>query len=139
MAQAQTEIGAAAKRLAADYPNDDRGRGVTILPLWNAPFDGAKELLPMLCVALIVAIFVLAIACANVANLLLVRSLSRRHEMTVRLAIGAGRERLVRQLVTEFAILAFLATLPGRGGVRGAWRAHLLVWRRRWFRPSPAA
>jgi macrolide transport system ATP-binding/permease protein len=113
LAQAQSEIGAAAKRLEADYPNDDRGRGVTILPLWNAPFDGAKELLPMLRVALIVAIFVLAIACANVANLLLVRSLSRRHEMTVRLAIGAGRERLVRQLVTECAILAVLATLGG--------------------------
>jgi macrolide transport system ATP-binding/permease protein len=125
LAQAQTEINAAAKRLETDYPNDDRGRGVTLLSLWNAPFDGAKELLPMLRVALIVAIFVLVIACANVANLLLVRSLSRRHEMTVRLAIGAGRERLVRQMITECAILAALATL---GGLAAAyWARNVLT------------
>ena len=124
--QAQTEINAAAQRLATDNPNDDRGRGVTLLSLWNAPFDGAKELLPMLRVALIVAIFVLVIACANVANLLLVRSLSRRHEMTVRLAIGAGRERLVRQMITECAILAALATL---GGLAAAyWARNVLTY-----------
>ena len=126
LAQAQTEINAAAQRLAMDNPNDDRGRGVTLLSLWNAPFDGAKELLPMLRVALIVAIFVLVIACANVANLLLVRSLSRRHEMTVRLAVGAGRERLVRQMITECAILAALATL---GGLAAAyWSRNVLTY-----------
>jgi len=113
IAQAQAEITAAARRLETDYPDIDRGRGVEILPLWKSPFDNAKNLLPTLRVGFGVVLFVLFIACANVANLLLVRSFARRHEMTVRLALGAGRSRLIRQLVTEGAILATLATVCG--------------------------
>jgi predicted permease len=134
-AQAQAEISAVAKRLETAYPATNRGRGIRLYPLWQTPFNNAGALLPTLGIALAVVVFVLLIACANVSNLLLVRAFGRRHEMTVRLAIGAGRGRLLRQLITEGLILSTLAAagglvvanwcrnllvllLPARGGVR---------------------
>ena len=107
--QAQQEISAVAKRLETDYLATNRGRGIKLLPLWKAPFNQAYELLPMLEIALGVVFFVLLIACANVSSLLLVRALGRRQEITVRLAIGARRERLLRQLLTEGLMLAMVA------------------------------
>lgn len=124
-AQAQEEVSAVAKRLETEYPATDRGRGIRLFPLWQTPFNGARLLLPTLRVALAVAVFVLLIACGNVGNLLLVKSIARRHEMTVRLAIGAGRGRLVRQLLTEGMILAALA---GAGGIALAyWMRNALL------------
>jgi macrolide transport system ATP-binding/permease protein len=111
--QAQDEISAVAKRLESDYPATDRGHGIQLLPLWKTPFNGAAAIFPTLGIALAVVVFVLLIACANVSNLLLVRSLLRRQEMTVRLALGAGRGRLVQQLFTEGLILAAIATAGG--------------------------
>src|SRR6266487_5140058 len=70
-------------------------------------------MLPTLEIAVAVVVFVLLIACANVGNLLLVRSLLRRHEMTVRMALGAGRGRLLKQLFTEGLILSILAAAGG--------------------------
>jgi len=111
--QAQAEISAVASRLENDYPATNRGRGVRLIELWNHPFDKASEMLPTLRILLVVVILVLFIACANVGNLLLVRSLARQHEMTVRLAIGAGRGRLLRQLLTEGLILSSIGAVGG--------------------------
>src|SRR5207302_9266027 len=114
-----------ASRLENDYPATNRGRGVRLMELWNHPFDKAGEMLPTLRILLVVVILVLLIACANVGNLLLVRSLARRHEMSVRLAIGAGRGRLVKQLLTEALLLAALGTAGGI--VVAYWCRHALV------------
>ncbi len=99
-----------------DYPATNRGRGIRLYPLWQTPFNNAGTLLPTLGIALAVVVFVLLIACANVSNLLLVKTFGRRHEMTVRLAVGAGRGRLLKQLLTEGLILSALAAV---GGLRG--------------------
>jgi macrolide transport system ATP-binding/permease protein len=123
--QGQAEISAVAKRLESDYPDTNRGRSAQLWPLWQTPFNNAGTLLPTLEIMLGVVFFVLLIACANVGNLLLVRSFARRHEMTVRLAIGAGRGRLVRQLLTEGVILSAFGTV---GGLLVAhWCRHALV------------
>jgi predicted permease len=123
--QAQSEISAVAKRLEADYPATNRGRGIKLWPLWQTPFNNAGALLPTLEIMFAVVVFVLLIACANVGNLLLVRSFARRHEMTIRLAIGAGRGRLLKQLFTEGLILTAFGAV---GGLFVAyWCRHALV------------
>jgi macrolide transport system ATP-binding/permease protein len=123
--QAQQEISAIAKRLETNYPATNRGRGFQLWPLWQTPFNNAGTLLPTLEIMLAVVVFVLLIACANVGNLLLVRSFTRRHEMTVRLAIGAGRGRLLRQLFTEGLILSALGAAVGL--LVAHWCRHALV------------
>jgi predicted permease len=111
--QAQAELSAVAARLEQDYPETNRGRGIRLYPLWQTPFNNAGALLPTLGIALIVVLSVLLIACANVGNLLLVRAFARHQEMTIRLSVGAGRGRLVRQLVTEGVILSAVAAAGG--------------------------
>jgi macrolide transport system ATP-binding/permease protein len=111
--QAQQEVSAEAARLESAYPATNRGHGIRLWPLWQTPFNNAGTLLPTLEIMLVVVVFVLLIACANVGNLLLVRSFARRHEMTVRMAIGAGRERLVKQLITEGLVLAAFGAIGG--------------------------
>jgi predicted permease len=111
--QAQAEMSAIAARLETDYPETNRGRGVRLFPLWQTPFNNAGALLPTLGIALVVVLAVLLIACANVGNLLLVRAFARQQEMTIRLSVGAGRGRLVKQLMTEGLILSAIAAAGG--------------------------
>jgi macrolide transport system ATP-binding/permease protein len=124
-AQAQQEFAAISGRLEAEYPATNRGRAIRFWPLWQTPFNNAGTLLPTLEIMLAVVAFVLLIACANVGNLLLVRSFARRHEMSVRLAVGAGRSRLLKQLLTEGLILS---AFGAAGGLLVAyWCRHALV------------
>jgi macrolide transport system ATP-binding/permease protein len=123
--RAQSEMSAIARRLEMDYPATNRARGVRLYPLWQTPFNGAGTLLPTLRISLLVACFVLLIACANVGNLLLFRSFGRRHEMTVRLSLGAARGRLLKQLLTEGLILSILAA--GGSLAVAYWCRNLIV------------
>ena len=123
--QAQQEVSAVAKRLDADYPATNRGRGVKLWALWQTPFNNAGTLLPTLGIMLVVVVFVLLIACANVGNLLLVRAFARRHEITVRVAVGAGRRRLLQQLLIKGLVLSALAATGGL--LIAHWSSHLLV------------
>ena len=131
--QANAELHAISQRLEKDYPETNRGHDLSLSPLWRTPFNQAGNMTSMLAITMAVVFFVLLIACANVSNLLLARSLLRRHEMTVRLALGAGRRRLIQQLFTEGLILSLIAAV---GGIAVAyWCRNALVL----SFPSPAA
>jgi macrolide transport system ATP-binding/permease protein len=111
--QAEKELNSIAQRLENDFPETNRGHGVQLMPLWKTPFNGASTMSQTLAITMAVVFLVLLIACANVSNLLLARSLLRRHELTMRLALGAGRRRLIKQLVTEGLLLSIIAAAGG--------------------------
>jgi macrolide transport system ATP-binding/permease protein len=111
--QAQAELNSISQRFEKDFLDTNRGHENQLVPLWKTPFNGAGNMSSTLAITMAVVFLVLLIACANVSNLLLARSLLRRHEMTMRLALGAGRGRLVRQLVTEGLLLSLIAVVGG--------------------------
>jgi predicted permease len=126
LARAETEMKTIASRLEQEYPAENEGRGLTLLPITEAglnPNDRSTHLraggLLLGAVAL-----VLLIACANVANLLLSRSLARGREIAVRLAQGARRAHLVRQLLVESLLLFVVG--GGLGLLFGIWMRDLL-------------
>jgi putative ABC transport system permease protein len=121
VARARAEVQAIGDRLSREHPEDE-GRGATVVAIRDQLAGAAERPLMILTGAVV---FVLAIACANVASLLLGRSVARRRDIALRRAIGASRVRIVRQLLTESIVLALAG---GVAGVAiGAWGASALA------------
>ena len=111
--QARSEIAGLARRMAEADADTNTGISATVLPLWKSNFGMQGALLAPLEILMAVCFVVLAIVCANVANLLLARFTARQREFSVRLALGAGRFRLARQVLTESLVLASAGALAG--------------------------
>jgi predicted permease len=105
--QAQAEMNLLMQQIAEQYPDSHQGRNdVTLDPLWRSPFGANSVLSTFLPMLMAITGVVLMLACANVANLMLVRSVARRRELAIRLSMGASRWRLAHQLLLESLLLA---------------------------------
>src|SRR2546422_1424666 len=110
--QAQSAMDNIAQQLAEAYPDTNKGRGVRLEPLHRA-VRAAENYGEVLCPLFGAVAFVLLIACTNIANLLLARASTRQKEIAIRSSLGAGKFRLVRQMLTESVLLALMGGLLG--------------------------
>jgi putative ABC transport system permease protein len=116
-AAARAELAALGKRLAAEHPESNRNWSFTVLSFRDQVFGRTRQGIPLLAAAVVA---VLLICCVNLANLLLARSVTRQRELAVRLALGAGRARLIRALLTESLMLSLLGGVAGMAFAQGA-------------------
>lgn len=122
--RARAEMAVLGRQIAEAYPNEELLERASLLPLWKSPFGSQRYLFPILSAVMVVAGLVLLVACGNLANVFLARAAGRQREVAVRLAVGASRGRLVRQLMTESMLISLLG---------GAAALLLSLWTNEWF------
>jgi predicted permease len=122
--QAQADLSTISAQIARTYPDTSRNTGVHVGPLYAASYGAQPLLRPVLTFLMAAVLIVLLIGCVNIANLLLARALSREREIAIRGALGAGRGRLMQQLISESMMLAFIGGAAGL--MAAAWGINLL-------------